>query len=140
MHPKDTGGSFFEIDQQLGEGALDLDGPWEPAGGAAWKKAKHTERVARISAAEIQADDPQQVAARWAQIAELPVRPGNFPTIELDNATLRFVPITDGRPEGLGGLDIVTHDRDAILATARARRTPIDGNQVYACGMRFNLL
>lgn len=140
MHPKDTGGSFFEIDQQLGEGALDLDGPWEPAGGADWKKAKHTERVARISAAEIQADDPNKVAARWGEIAELPVRSGKFPTIELDNATLRFVPITDGRPEGLGGLDIVTHDRDAILATARARKTPINGNQIYACGMRFNLL
>jgi hypothetical protein len=140
MHPKDTGGSFFEIDQQLGEGALNLDGPWEPAGGAIWTKMKRTERVARISAAEIQADDPQQVAARWAQIAELPVRPGKFPTIELDNATLRFVPIADGRPEGLGGLDIVTHDRDAILATAVARKVPINGNQIYACGMRFNLL
>lgn len=140
MHPKDTGGSFFEIDQQLGEGALDLDGPWEPAGGADWKKAKHTERVARISAAEIQADDPKKVAARWAEIAELPIKPGAHPTIELDNATLRFVPITDGRPEGLGGLDIVTHDRDAILGTVRARKIPIKGNQIYACGMRFNLL
>ena len=140
MHPKDTGGSFFEIDQQLGEGALDVDGPWEPAGGADWKKACRTERVARISAAEIQADDPKQVAARWAEIAELKAIPGVNPTIELDNATLRFVPITDGRPEGLGGLDIITHDRAAILATARSRGTPIVGNQVYACGMRFNLL
>jgi hypothetical protein len=32
LHPKDTGGSFFEIDQQLGEHADDADGPWEPAG------------------------------------------------------------------------------------------------------------
>ncbi len=82
----------------------------------------------------------QHVAARWAEIAELPVRAGKIPTIELDNATLRFVPITDGRPEGLGGLDIITHDRDAILDTAQARNIPIDGNQIYACGMRFNLL
>ena len=140
MHPKDTGGSFFEIDQQLGRGALDVDGPWEPAGGANWKTARRTDRVARIAAAEVQADDPDRLAARWAEIAELSVVGGAHPRIELDNAAVRFVPCTDGRPEGLSGLDIITHDRDAILATARSRGTPIDGDQVYACGMRFNLL
>ena len=140
LHPKDTGGSFFEIDQQLGKGALDVDGPWEPAGGANWSQARNTSRVARIAAAEVQADDPAGVAARWAQIAELDVVRAAHPTIELDNAAVRFVPCTDGRAEGLGGLDIITNDRTAILATARARGTPVAGNQVHACGMRFNLL
>ncbi|HEY5646052.1 MAG TPA: hypothetical protein VIS76_08935, partial [Pseudomonadales bacterium] len=32
LHPKDTGGSFFEIDEQLGPRAHAADGPWEPAG------------------------------------------------------------------------------------------------------------
>lgn len=140
MHPKDTGGSFFEIDQQLGEGAHDEDGPWEPAGGACWKAARRTERITRIAGVEIQADDPARVAARWAEIAELKVAKGAQPSIELENATVRFVPCTDGRPEGLGGLDIVTRDRAAILATARARGAPVNGNQVLACGIRFNLL
>jgi len=140
MHPKDTGGSFFEIDQQLGEGALDADGPWEPAGGAIWKKAKRTDRVARIAAAEIQCDDPNAVAARWGEIAQLRVAAGKSPTIELDNATLRFVPCSDGRPEGLGGLDLATNDRAAILATAKALGVRTNGNQVQSCGMRFNLL
>ncbi len=71
MHPKDTGGSFFEIDQQLGEGAHDADGPWEPAGGANWKAALRTDRVTRIAAVEVQADEPAAVAARWAEIAEM---------------------------------------------------------------------
>ena len=139
MHPKDTGGSFFEIDQQLGEGANDIDGPWEPAGGKIPKSARNTDRVARISAAEVQVDDPAGVAARWAEIAELKVVSGAHPTIELDNALLRFVACADGRPAGLGGLDLVTQDRAAILATAKLRRVPVNGNQVYACGMRFNL-
>ncbi len=140
MHPKDTGGSFFEIDQQLGEGAHDADGPWEPAGGADWKKAQRTDRVTRIAAVEVQADDPAAVAARWAEIAELSVKAGAAPSIELDNCTIRFVPCTDGRPEGLGGLDIVARDRAAILATAKARGTRVSDNQVHACGMRFNLV
>ena len=140
MHPKDTGGSFFEIDQQLGKGALDPDGPWEPAGGANWKKAQRTDRVARIAGAEIQCDDPAKVAARWAEIAELRVGAGKQPTLELDNATLRFVPCSDGRPEGLGGLDLVANDRAAILATAKSRGVKTNGNQVHSCGMRFNLV
>jgi hypothetical protein len=32
LHPKDTGGSFFEIDEQVGDDAHEPDGPWEPAG------------------------------------------------------------------------------------------------------------
>jgi len=88
----------------------------------------------------VQADEPARVAARWAEIAELRVNGGAKPSIELDNCTIRFVPCTDGRPEGLGGLDIVAPDRAAILATAKARGTPVTGNQVYACGMRFNLV
>jgi Glyoxalase-like domain len=140
MHPKDTGGSFFEIDQQLGPRALEYDGPWEPAGGANWLDARNTDRVARIAAAEIQADDPQRVAERWAQIAELHLVNAPHPTLQLDNATVRFVPCADGRPEGLGGLDIICNDRVAILAAARSRNSIVNGNQVYACGMRFNLL
>ena len=68
MHPKDTGGSFFEIDEQLGAGAHDADGPWEPAG-PDWQAAKNTDRVTGIAAAEVQCDHPQTVADRWSEIA-----------------------------------------------------------------------
>ena len=96
--------------------------------------------VPAASRVEVQADEPARVAARWAEIAELRVTGGAKPSIELDNCTIRFVPCADGRPEGLGGLDIVARDRAAILATAKARGTPVAGNQVHACGMRFNLV
>jgi hypothetical protein len=139
MHPKDTGGSFFEIDEQLGPHAHDLDGPWEPAGGEGWHSARHNERVGGIAAAEMQVENPAHTAARWAEIAAIPLAPSAPPTLPLDNATLRFVPIRDGRGEGLGGLDLIARDKAAILAAARRRGTRIDGNQVYACGMRFNL-
>jgi len=142
LHPKDTGGSFFEIDEQLGANAHDEDGPWWPAG-SDWKAGQCLERVTGIVAAEIQTDDPGAVAARWSEIAELPVAEdgqGN-PVIELDNATLRFVPCNDGRPEGLGGIDVTTADRAAILAAAERRGVPSNGtDQVQLCGLRINLL
>lgn len=140
MHPKDTGGSFFEIDEQLGEGAHDLDGPWHPAG-ADWQAARATDRVTGISVAEIQCEDPEQVAARWAEIAEIELsRTSTSPMLELDNATLRFVPCADGRPEGLGGIDIDVTDKMAILSAAEARGLKSGADQVYICGMRINLI
>ena len=116
LHPKDTGGSFFEIDQMSGEGAHDLDGPWHPAG-PNWT-AGHTDRVAGISAAVMQCNDPDAVASRWSAIAEIPLA-GNI--LPLDNAELRFVPCADGRPEGLSELDIVANDLDAVLQAADKR-------------------
>jgi hypothetical protein len=69
LHPKDTGGSFFEIDEQLGARAHDPDGPWEPAG-PDWLPHRVQDRVTGIAAAELQCDDPEAVARRWSEIAE----------------------------------------------------------------------
>ena len=139
LHPRDTGGTFFEIDQQLGEGALERDGPWHPAG-PDWKLGQSLDRVTGISAAEIQCDDPETVARKWAEIAEtdLDLSDGAF-VLPLENADVRFVPCNDGRPEGLGGIDLDVVDRDAILEAADRRGKVSGDNQVYLCGMRMNL-
>lgn len=140
MHPKDTGGSFFEIDEQLGERAHDRDGPWEPAGGDGWQPARRTERVGGITAAEVQADDPEKVAARWSEIAEIDLgREGGHPVLPLDGAVVRFVPVTDGRGEGLGGLDLRVADRAAVVAAAEARGCVTGDGRIALAGVRLNL-
>ena len=142
LHPKDTGGSFLEIDEQIGPGGHANDGPWTPAGGAGWKSAQRLHRVTGIAAAEMQVDDPQAVAKRWADIIELPVRAdadGN-PSLALENTSLRFVPCADGRPEGLAGLDLTTSDRQAVLDAARSRDCISGDAQIMLCGMRLNLV
>ncbi len=136
LHPKDTGATFFEIDEQLGENAHDPDGPWSPAG-PNWQQAR-TDRVLGISAAELQCDDPKFVSQRWAEIAELPLNQDG--ELVLDNARLRFVPCTDGRPEGLGGIDIVCAQPADILEAAEHRGVRSGESQVMLCGMRMNLL
>lgn len=140
LHPKDTGGSFFEIDEQLGEGAHDDDGPWDPAG-EDWKDARRLDVVTGIVAAEIQSDDPDRVATRWSEIAEIPIErdPEGNATIALKDATLRFVKATDGRGEGLGGIDVKVADRERLLAAAKERGAYRSDDQVYLCGMRVNL-
>jgi len=140
LHPKDTGGTFFEIDEMVGPGAHDLDGPWEPAG-KDWQRARRLERVTGILAAEVQCDDWQQVATRWSEIAEkaLSKSSGGYPVLPLDNASVRFVPCTDGRPEGLGGIDVACADKAAILAAAEARGAVTGADQICLCGIRINL-
>jgi hypothetical protein len=142
LHPKDTGGSFFEIDQQLGRDGWDEDGPWEPAGGAGWRSAQRLDRVTAIAAAEMQSDDPRATAARWSEIAQIPVETGRdgAPCLALDDAVLRFVPATDGRGEGLGGLDLRTADRRAVIAAARRRGADRGDDQVYLGGVRLRLV
>ena len=137
LHPKDTGATFFEIDEQLGEGAEDIDGPWGPAG-PDWQRAKNTDRVDGILAAELQCDDPEAVAKKWSDIAEIPLV--EELNLELDNASLRFIPCSDGRPEGLGGLDLSAPGKLEILQTADSLGLQTGDSQVQICGMRLNLL
>ena len=47
LHPKDTGGSFFEIDQMIGEGADNPAGPWHPAG-PDWEAGRHGPRTRHL--------------------------------------------------------------------------------------------
>jgi hypothetical protein len=139
LHPRDTRGSFLEIDEQVG--GEDPDGPWSPAG-PNWKTAVRTDVVRAIAAAEIQSPEPDVVAARWSEILELPVErdPKGRPALHLQNASLRFVKDADGRGEGLGALDVVAVDRKRLLDAAERRGRRVSDNQVMVCGMRFNLV
>jgi hypothetical protein len=140
LHPRDTGGSFLEIDEQQGPGAHDPDGPWEPAG-RDWREGRLLDVVDGIAAAELQCDDPDALAARWSEIVEIPVTydARDRPVILLDNATLRFVACADGRPEGLGGIDLHVVDRARILAEAERRGVPRHDDVIDLCGMRVGL-
>ena len=140
LHPQDTGGSFLEIDWHAGP---DDDPPlWTHAIRGEWWKKSHTDRVKAIVAAEIQDADPGALAQRWSDIIEEPVTrdaDGN-PVIVIDNATLRFVPCADGRPAGLGGLDLAVADRGAVVSAATERGVlGVDG-VIRIGGMRFRLV
>lgn len=139
LHPRDTGGSFLEIDEQIGGEAL--DGPWQPAG-PSWQAAVRTEVVRGIASAEIQGSEPQALVRRWSEILEVPVaaEPGAAATLRLDNASLRFVPDRDGRGEGLGGVNLLAVDAGRALDAAERRGRRGGADLVVLCGVRFRLL
>lgn len=135
LHPRDTGGTFLEIDQQLSNAA-----DWVPAG-AHWREHVCTSRVTAIAAAEIQADDPAALAARWAAIVQRPLTVENdVHGITFANARVRFVPCADGRPEGLAGLDIRAQDKAAVMSAAARHGTIVANDSFTLAGMRWRLV
>ena len=140
LHPGDTGGTFFEMDQMTMEGGDDVGGPWWPAG-RNWQPYVRTDMVSGISGAEIQSPEPEPLAQRWAAMAEIDLEADaeGRPQMQLDNCTLRFVEDTDGRGEGLGGIDVIATDRDAIIAGAKSRDCYVSDDEVAVAGLRVYL-
>ena len=135
LHPRDTGGTFLEIDQQL-----DDPDNWVPAGHD-WRAHQRTTRISAIAAAEIQAEDPTALAARWSAITQLPLSVADgVPQLCFDNASLRFVACADGRPEGLAGLDVTATDHAAVLHALARHRIAHEHGAFSLGGMRWRLV
>ncbi len=140
LHPQDTGGSFLEIDWH--EGADDAVPGWSHAIRAEWRPFVNADLVNAIVAVEIQSPDPAKLGARWSEIIEEPLSKdeGGNPTIRIDNATIRFVPATDGRPEGLAGMDLRGANAEEVYRRARKRGMLREDRVIAICGMRFRLV
>ena len=139
LHPQDTGGSFLEIDWH--EKPDEKFPGWSHAIRGPWPEFIRTDRVSAIASAEIQSPDPEKLAARWSEIIQEPIkrREGVF-TVPIDNATLRFVEATDGRPEGLGGIDLKATDAPAALGAAERRGLVREDGSMLIGGMRIRLV
>ena len=139
LHPKDMPGAIAELRWNADEERR--DGDWWPAG-ANWQRAKHTEIVEGIRGAEIQTADPAALAERWSALLGEPVaadEEGN-PSLALDGSSIRFLTPRDGRPEGLGGLDISASDPAAALERAEQAGCRTGENLITICGMRLRLV
>ncbi|MEM7406542.1 MAG: hypothetical protein AAF458_14680 [Pseudomonadota bacterium] len=137
LHPRDTGGTFFEIDQQLDDDAP--DGNWHPAG-PDWQSGRRTGIVDAILAAEVQSPDPLSLAERWGDIAELPiVATDDYFAMELENAEVRFTPLRDERGEGLSALHLRGVDGEAARDRALELGLVADDGVIEICGTRFHV-
>ena len=143
LHPKDVPGAIAELRWNRDGDAP--DGPWNPAGPREHAlESRRAQFVSAMTAAELQGRDPAAMAARWSQVVQRPVSADadSHPTIELDDAVLRFVEDSDGRGEGLGGLDVAVPDREHVIAAARHHDLKVseDDSTVMLCGVRFRLV
>jgi hypothetical protein len=67
-------------------------------------------------------------------------RDGETLRIGLDGGELRFVPVKDGRGDGLGAFDVAVRDPAAVRATAKARGLLDADGEVTLCGTRVKLV
>jgi hypothetical protein len=97
-----------------------------------------TDRVRGIACAVLQSDDPGRLARRWGGILQRAPEQGEGGwRIALGNASLRFVAATDGRGEGLAGIEIEVADAQAITGAATACGFAAGSNGAVIGGIRF---
>ena len=114
LHPSDVGGAILSIDWACPPES------WHWAG-TDWRKAAVP---GEVSAVELQSSDPDRMGARWAEVLGRTVDRGS---ISLDQGTLRFVEATDGRGDGLGGIDVAlpgATPSEEVVAGVRLRVVP----------------
>lgn len=136
LHPSDTGGAFFEIDEQ--DGADRPGGPWPPAG-PDWPSAVSTAVISAIEDVRIQCAEPARVAARWARIVQRDLGGGGREILELDAGRIEFTGLTDARGDGLSAVLVRAADQARALSAATARGLPVGAGEVTICGTRFVL-
>tara|TARA_B100001093_G_scaffold184786_1_gene177496 strand:+ start:4234 stop:5013 length:780 start_codon:yes stop_codon:yes gene_type:complete len=133
LHPKDVPGAIASLDQ------MNPPEAWHWAG-ANWEQHR-ARSVGDICAANIQSQDPQATASRWALAYGLELDlSGPTPTMALDQSEIRFVLATDGRGEGLSAIDIAVRDTDAVFAAAARHQLACHENAVTVCGVTLNFV
>lgn len=133
IHPRDIGGAIVSVDY--------MD-PWErwEWGGPVWREHVRTDTSAGIVGAEMQAEVPEAMAKRWAEVLGLSAAPiADGWRIGIDGGEIRFVAIRDGRGEGLGRFDVAVRDPAAVRAVAKARGR-LEGEDVILAGTRVRVV
>jgi hypothetical protein len=134
IHPKDVGGAILSIDHMVPAER------WE-WGGPEWTRHIRTDVSVAIVGAELQAEDPAGMAARWAAVLDRPAVPnGAGWKIALEGGDIRFVGVRDGRGDGLGAFDVAVRDPVATQAAAAARGLVDADGIVTLSGTRVRLV
>ena len=87
----------------------------------------------------VQVQEPAAAAERWALAYDTVVESRDgCPIITMEDTEVRFVPIADGRGEGLQAIDLRTTDLALILERAKRLDLPVNGDSVTVCGTVLN--
>jgi hypothetical protein len=133
IHPKDVGGAILSLDH------MNPKERWE-WGGPHWTDHVRTDVSVAIVGAELQAEDPRGMAARWAAVLGRPAdQLGGGWRINLDEGEIRFISARDGRGEGLGGFDVAVRDPDAVHRRAAVMGVLDSNGVIILSGTRVRL-
>lgn len=135
VHPRDIGAAIVSFDQMIPV----EEWAW---GGPDWR-AQIASSVGSITACDIQADDHKSMARRWSQIFARDITvldSGSGAVISMrldDGSAINFVEATDGRGDGVCGVEFGVKDEAAIRSAAAQLHLSWRDNEVNLCGTRF---
>jgi hypothetical protein len=132
LHPRDVGGAIVSLDVMIPPESWRWGGP-------NWEERSKTDVTTKIVGVEVQSEDPEKLANRWADVLNAKAKKnGSGYRINLDNDThVRIIPAVDGRGDGVSGVDLAVANKDAVLARAKERGAACDDNCVTLCGTNF---
>ncbi len=135
LHPRDVGGAILSIDW------MDPPSSWK-WGGPGWESKVRADTSREIVGADLQADDPEAMATRWAEVMGQKARAGGDGAFRIDldeGGFVRFHPPRDERGEGVSGLTIAAADPERLRAEA-AKRGCVDADgDVAICGVKIGI-
>lgn len=137
LHPKDVGGAILSVDQ------MDPPESWRWAG-KGWE-SRQAQWVSSIRSVSIQANDPESMAKRWAQVLDQTVeRMGDEWAVMLEDASIRFHKETDDRGEGVSAIAFNASNLNAIKTQASKMNLAVEMNDNEAnlnhCGVRMSFI
>lgn len=135
LHPRDIGGAIVSIDEMTPKDR------WE-WGGPGWRDQVRVDVSTKILGCELQADDPEAMSKRWAEVLGLPRERSKAAwVLRLDDGgEVRFATPRDGRGEGLSAFDVGVHNPDLVRKRAAERGLLASDGHVVLCGARVNLV
>jgi catechol 2,3-dioxygenase-like lactoylglutathione lyase family enzyme len=135
LHPKDVGGAIVSLDSMVPPTTWKWAGP-------DWQDTLQMDVVSEITGIELQSDDSAAMATRWGEVLDRPRidGPDGECWVQVDTGTVRFVKASDGRGDGLSGIDLRATDRERLLRQARERGLPVKGDGVTICGTQFRIV
>ena len=130
VHPKDIGAAIVSFDE------MRPSNEWLWAG-SGWRDRKSS-NVGGITAVDVQADDPETIAIKWAAAFGTTFDlEGDVLLMPLDDGHIRFIKAADGRGDGVAAVEFSVTDRSAIITAAEKHKLSWSGNEIMVCGTRF---
>ena len=133
VHPKDMGAAIVSFDEMRPSDEWLWAGP-------GWRD-RMSSQVGGITAVDVQADDPEAIATKWAAAFGRNFQlEGHVLRMPLDDGEIRFIEAADGRGDGVAAIEFSVTDRPAIMAAAENHQLSWSGNELTVCGTRFRFL
>lgn len=135
LHPRDVGGAILSLDW------MDPPSSWK-WGGPDWEAKVKTEVSREIVGTDLQAHDPETMAARWGEVMaqKVPTEENGSFRIELDEGGfVRFHPLRDERGEGVSGFTVAAADPTRLRAEAQRLGCVDDAGEIRIGGVRIEI-